>query len=348
MPLLFDKGFLKRTPLAPEHPNGDALGVNGGGFVNGAWRFSIVTPDSIIGTTVQSVKDTSKAHLSLGETEITGYHAGLCGPGYVDSTIVTPGGEVHDIVSFIGHGDVSTADCADVLNDFFPQYGKNDPMYVVRRANGKSGAGTGNVVTIHGECADAGAKTPVVDEHMLTNLGGRISNQLKVVSRSRKSEGGRLGMTGEQIMDSLLNRGRELMLTVARRDENGNMDMRFFNVGAILREQVNAGVDVVAPVGVPMHNGQPVPYKVHGEDMTGREVEGGGRVETHSRPFYRKYARGGTKTKRIAPRSPMYFSVPAIDSFLKGLPAEKRERMATDWQPFTPTLMPAWIGDCIY
>tara|TARA_B100000131_G_scaffold175032_1_gene169104 strand:- start:1053 stop:2099 length:1047 start_codon:yes stop_codon:yes gene_type:complete len=348
MYFLFSDGKPNSKPVPAEHPNGDALGVNGGGIFNGRWRFSQVKGDKVIGTTVQNIDGKSKAHLSLGETEITGYHAGMCGDGMVGTMVTDCIGEVHEIVQFIGHGEVSAGDCADILSDFFPQYDKNDPMFVVRRANGKSGAGTGYVVTIHGERADAGAKTPVVDEHMLTNLGGRISNQLKVISRSRKSEGGRLGMTGEQIMDSLLNQGRELVLTVAKRGENGSMDVRFFNVGAILREQVNAGIDVMGPVGVPMQNGKPVRYKVHGEDMTGREVEGGGRVETHSRPFYRKYARGGTKTKRIAPRSPMYFSVPAIDSFLKSLPTEKRERMATGWMPFHPTLLPEWIGDCIY
>jgi hypothetical protein len=348
MPLLFNFKPAIREVFAPEHPNADALGVNGGGFYNGHWRFSQITKDAVIGTTVQTLTDGSKGHLHLGESEITGYHAGLCGQGYQNLEVTDSTGQAHRIVSFVGHGDVTDSDCDAILSAFFPQYSESDPMYIVRRANGKSQAGTGCVVGIHGLEADAGAKTPVIDEQMVTDMGGRISNQLKVVSRSRKSEGGRLGMTGEQIEDSLLNHGRELMLTVAKRDANGCMDVRFFNVGAILRAQVEAGIEVEAPMGVPMYNGKPLRYKVHGEDMMGREVPGGGRVETHSRPLYRKYLRGGTKTKRIAPRSPMYFSVPAIDAFLKTLPAEKRESMATEWQPFTPSLMPAWIGSCIY
>jgi hypothetical protein len=344
---LFSNG-LDLSPALPEHPNGDALGVSGAGVVNNHWRFSRVTSDAVIGTTVQSLVKGSKGHLHLGESEITGYLAGVHGgQGLIGLKFHDSAGKLHTITEIVGDDDVTREECAAYLADFFPQYHANDPMRVIVRSSGKSGEGTGSIVDIHGREAKAGAGLPAGDLHIRTDLGGCFTIQIKVLSRNRKNESGRFGTNGEQIVESV-NSGREIVLMLARRDDLGRMTVRFLNAGAIMRKQMEKGVEIEGPIGVPVHNGGPLSYKLHGKDMTGKEVRSGGKVAHGTRPFYLKYARGGTATMKYAPRMPLYFSGAAIDRFLITLSKDERAELDSGWQAFSPNAMPAWIGSCIY
>jgi len=341
-------GGLTLSPTLPEHPNGEALGVSGAGAVNNSWRFSRVTSDAVIGTTVQPLVKGSKGHLHLGESEITGYLAGVHGgQGLIGLKIRDSAGRLHTITEIVGDDDVTREQCDECLGSFFPQYHANDPMRVIVRSSGKSGEGTGHIVDIHGREAKAGAGVPAGDLWVRTDLGGWFVIQIKVLSRNRKNESGRFGTNGEQIVESV-NSGREIILMLARRDDHGQMTVRFLNAGAIMRKQVEKGIEIEGPAGVPMYKGEPLSYKLHGDDMTGKEVRSGGKVAHGTQPFYLKYARGGTATMKYTPRMPLYFSGAAIDRFLVTLSKDERAELDSGWQAFSPNLLPAWAGSCIY
>ncbi len=352
MAFVFDFTGVQPTTRQADHPNQAALGQSGAVQTSKGWRCSIVTPTEIIGTVAMPRPKGSRSHLHLGESEITGYHvAKHGGPGLVGRIVTDSTGLRHRIVSYTGGESWTAAESADFLSRFFPQYSDTDPHKVVARKDGTSKEGTGNIVGIHGEIVGAGAGNPVGDARLDTDNGGTIALQIKVLNHSTSTKAERLTHVGGQLLDSLVNEGRELMLMVARRDSEGYMTVAWYNVGSIVRMQADlCGDDLMsgefplsAPMGVPGSS-----FKVYGEDMTGNEVAGGGNMERGTSPFYLKYARGGTKTRRIAPRRPLTFSLAGLERFLSTLTPEQRARVESPAAPFDPTFLPAWSGECIF
>jgi hypothetical protein len=146
----------------------------------------------------------------------------------------------------------------------------------------------------------------------------------------------RLCHPGEQLLDSCVNHGRDMMLQLAVRSADGYMTDEWFNIGAILRIQAEMCGDDLAsgefPLSAPAKDGIP----------------GKGTMPRGKSPFYLKHPRGGTKTGDITPRRPMSFSIAGLRRFLSTLTVEQRAELHSPPRPFDPTFLPPFAGACIY
>jgi hypothetical protein len=331
MPRIFSP--LTGQPADPttHQPNADALGVSGAGHDGDGWRFSIITADEVIGTTRQELVKSSKRHLHLGESEITSYWANAHGLGGLLGNVIVNNGTPHCIEKVVGGSESVTTREAQEFLDGFCCYNSTDPSAPIARADGTSAIGTGAIVDIFGRPCKAGGGLPIADAVLNTSAGGRVAIQIKTLSSTTTTKAERLTHAGLQLLHAT-EHGRDLVLMLAVRDAQGHMTVEWINAGAIIRMQMDAS----------------------GESLEGGEFplsapDGGtGKMKRGGSPFYLKGARGGTRTKRIAPRQPMVFSIAGLRRFLASLPAETRAQVSTKPAPFSPDSLPAWIGSCIY